>query len=71
METVLGWSDDFWDDQSIGWPASIWSTSMGIVSLSMGSLERMVRLSWPLWPGRTMPAGPLGATASTAADGTK
>ena len=29
------------------------------------SSSRSVRVSWPLWPGRRMPAGPLGATART------
>ena len=37
----------------------------GIVSLLTVSLDRRVNVSWPLCPGRKMPAGPLGATART------
>ena len=65
---VLGCSEDSCAAQSMVWPGSIWLTSTGIASPLTVSLDKRVNVSWPLSPGRRMPAGPLGATARTWAD---
>ena len=62
---VVGCNAAFCEAQSMVCPDSIWSTWMGMASLSTVSLESRVTVSCPPSPGRKMPAGPVGSTAMT------
>ena len=62
---LAGWSDACCEAQSMVWPGfDLAHLQRDLVAID-GVVARSVRVSWPLWPGRRMPAGPLGATART------
>ena len=54
------------DAQSMVWPGLDLAHLHGDrIAVDGVVVDRSVSVSWPLWPGRRMPAGPLGATART------